>query len=224
MSAALARHAYRGRGKMTENARARLSAEDFTDQELLERMIEKDALAWREFARRYDRLIYRCIHKVTGRFRNSIVPEDIQEIYGQLMVNLTAHDMRRLRAFAPEKGNKFGSWIGLLATNTAWDFLRTVARQPACAELAEAEKIGALGPSPLDECSKRQQWEILARMVERLSEKDRLFVQLYFVDGLSAEEVAEAMEISVKTVYSKKHKIRCRLEAEYSAEYEAASA
>ena len=41
---------------------------------------------------------------------------------------------------------------------------------------------------------------------------DQTFVRLYYMDGLSPEEVAEEMQISVKTVYSKKHKIRSRLE------------
>ena len=48
--------------------------------------------------------------------------------------------------------------------------------------------------------------------LESFSKKDRTFVKLYFVEGLSPEEVAEVMDVSVKTVYSKKHKIRCRLE------------
>ena len=34
---------------------------------------------------------------------------------------------------------------------------------------------------------------------------------LYYAEGLEAEQVAEEMGISVKTVYSKKHKIRTRL-------------
>jgi len=60
----------------------RLRPEDFTDQELLGRMLERDAKAWREFYRRFDRLIYRCIHKVTSRFRHTVGPDDVQEIYG----------------------------------------------------------------------------------------------------------------------------------------------
>ncbi len=34
------------------------------------------------------------------------------------------------------------------------------------------------------------------------------------MDGLTPEEVAAELDVSVKTVYSKKHKIRCRLERE----------
>ncbi|MEM1418482.1 MAG: sigma-70 family RNA polymerase sigma factor, partial [Myxococcota bacterium] len=48
--------------------------------------------------------------------------------------------------------------------------------------------------------------------LQSFSAKDRAFVRLYYVDGMSPEEVAAEMNVSVKTVYSKKHKIRCRLE------------
>jgi RNA polymerase sigma-70 factor (ECF subfamily) len=35
---------------------------------------------------------------------------------------------------------------------------------------------------------------------------------LYYIESRSPEEIADEMGISVKTVYSKKHKIRTRLE------------
>ena len=53
---------------------------------------------------------------------------------------------------------------------------------------------------------------VVNSVLETFSCKDRDFVRLYFMDGLSPEEIAAQMEISVKTVYSKKHKIRCRLQ------------
>ena len=34
--------------------------------------------------RRFDRLVYRCIHKVTSRFPSSVGSEDVREIYAQL--------------------------------------------------------------------------------------------------------------------------------------------
>ena len=57
----------------------------------------------------------------------------------------------------------------------------------------------------------------LSIALRALSQKDQQFVQLYYMDGLSAEEVAAAMCVSVKTVYSKKHKIRTRLQATVEA-------
>lgn len=208
---------------MTTQHTATLSAIDWTDSELLGRMLMRDAAGWREFHRRYDRLIYRCIHKVTGRFRAVVSSEDVREIYCQLMINLTARDMHKLRRFQPERGNKLSSWIGLLTTNTAWDYLRSVARQPQTTELTDATDIGSRQSSPYEDLVRKERWGLVNRTLEGFSRKDQRFVRLYFVDGLTPEEIASEMGISVKTVYSKKHKIRCRLERELKASARAAA-
>jgi len=49
-------------------------------------------------------------------------------------------------------------------------------------------------------------------VLEEFTPKDRKFVKLYFGEGLAPEQIAKRMGISVKTVYSKKHKIQARLE------------
>ena len=66
--------------------------------------------------------------------------------------------------------------------------------------------------SPEDELAKRQMLAIVAEVLAEFSNKDQEFVRMYFVEGLAPEEIADEMGISVKTVYSKKHKIRSRLE------------
>jgi RNA polymerase sigma-70 factor (ECF subfamily) len=190
---------------------------DFTDRELLARMFDRDAVAWKEFHRRYDRLIFRCIHKVTDRFRAVLGSDDVGEIHAQLMLNLTARDMHRLRAFRPEQGNKLGTWIGMLATNTAWDYLRAVSRRPSCTELDEAHALDDRGADPFRRLEEKERWHLVNEALRAFSRKDRDFIQLYYVDGLTPEEVAAEMAISIKTVYSKKHKIRCRLAHTLSA-------
>lgn len=187
-------------------------AAEWTDQELLASMLMKRPQAWREFHRRYDRLVYRCIHKVTGRFTSVVGNEDVREIYAMFLMNITARDMHKLRRYQPERGNKLSSWIGLLATNTAWDYLRSVARQPQTTELTEAEDMRASMADPCDMVLRKERWALINQTLETFSNKDRRFVQLFYVDGMTPEEVASEMAISVKTVYSKKHKIRCRLE------------
>ncbi|MBX3248466.1 MAG: sigma-70 family RNA polymerase sigma factor [Myxococcales bacterium] len=189
-----------------------LAPSDWTDRELLERMLEREAKAWREFHRRFDRLIYRCIHKVTVRFRSVVTEEDVEEIFCQLLVDLSCRDMHKLRAYEPQRGNKLSSWIGLLATNAAWDYLRGVARRPRTSEVAEAEHVQADDPTPHDELVAKERWALVNEALRDLSSKDRRFVELYYVEGLAPEEVAEQLHVSVKTVYSKKHKIRSRLE------------
>ena len=188
------------------------AAEEWSDETVLARMLMKDSLAWREFHRRFDRLVYRCIHKITSRFPGSLSSEDVREIYAQFLLGLTRRDMHKLRTFDAERGNKLSSWVGMLATNAAWDYLRTVARQPQCTDLADAENIGELDVDPYEKLLEKERWGRIDQTLSTFSAKDRIFVRLYYMDGLTPEEVAEEMSISVKTVYSKKHKIRCRLQ------------
>jgi RNA polymerase sigma-70 factor (ECF subfamily) len=189
-------------------------ASEWSEQELLARMMDRSGQAWREFHRRFDRLIFRCIHKVTGRFAGVLTSEDVREVYATLLVSLTAREMHKLRTFDAERGNKLSSWVGLLATNAAYDHLRTVARQPQTTALADAELISSPCADPYQQLADKQRWQEVNTTLSLFSEKDRAFVQMYYVDGLSPEEVAEQMNISIKTVYSKKHKIRSRLERE----------
>lgn len=187
-------------------------AEGWADEVLLARMLLKDHVAWKEFHRRFDRLVYRCIHKVTSRFPGSMSSEDVREIYAQFLLGLTRRDMHKIRTFDQERGNKLSSWVGMLATNAAWDYLRTVARQPQCTELTDAENVGEVDVDPYERLLEKERWGRIDETLRAFSSKDQMFVRLYYMDGLSPEEVAEEMRISVKTVYSKKHKIRCRLQ------------
>jgi RNA polymerase sigma-70 factor (ECF subfamily) len=196
---------------------ALLPPHDFTDRELVTRMLARDSAAWREFHRRFDGLIYRCIYRVTTRFRGVLGSDAVGEIYSLLMLNLSVRDMHRLRAFEPERGNKLGTWIGMLATNAAWDHLRAASRQPKGPDVTEIVVEDSAAPSPFEQVAVAERWQRVNEALRSFSSKDRDFIQLYYVDGRSAEEVAAELEISVKTVYSKKHKIRSRLALQLAA-------
>jgi RNA polymerase sigma-70 factor (ECF subfamily) len=187
------------------------SYEKADDLGLVQGLIENHAEAWVALDRRYGRLIQSCIQRVTSRFAQVVQKDDASEIYSMLCVQLLSNDRTKLRSFAPERGCKLGTWLGLLATHTAYDFLRSIRKVPHASGLSEAESLSEDGPDPAERTLQR---ELLARVEEVLqgfTSKDRRFVELYFAEGLGAEEVARRMNISVKTVYSKKHKIQRRL-------------
>jgi RNA polymerase sigma-70 factor (ECF subfamily) len=188
-------------------------ASDDADKRLVARMIAGEPAAWREFQVRYDRLIYRCITKVTGRFSTRLGVDDVKEIYATLLLQLLANDKHKLRTYDPARGNRFGSWVGLLAINASYDHLRSIRRDANRAPLTEAEAMSSELPDPYEICEHRERAERVASFLADFSEKDRQFMELYFGEGLSPEEIADRMQISVKTVYSKKHKIQSKLEA-----------
>jgi RNA polymerase sigma-70 factor (ECF subfamily) len=183
------------------------------DTDLIAALLQNHDGAWRAFSRRYGRLIQACICRVTARFPGVVRPDDSAEICSMLYVQLLANDKMKLRSYSPERGSKLGTWLCLLATHTAFDFLRSVRRVPRHAELTEAEQLAAEVPDPADSSMYREELGRVGRALSGFTQKDREFVRLYFSEGLPPEEVAAQMGVSVKTVYSKKHKIQRRLES-----------
>ncbi|HJZ85060.1 MAG TPA: sigma-70 family RNA polymerase sigma factor [Polyangia bacterium] len=183
-----------------------------TDGALLESVLTRDEQAWSELVRRYRGLIFRCITKVTSKYASVLSSDDVSEIFADVLVNLVRDDMRKLRAYDPARGSKLGSWIGLISIHTAYDYLRQHARQPMLDRLDHALERESADPSPEEAVMAHERWERLGRLLESFTARDRRFVDLYFSRGMAPEAVAEAMNISVKTVYSKKNKIRVKLE------------
>jgi RNA polymerase sigma-70 factor (ECF subfamily) len=182
-----------------------------SDELLIAGMVANDPAAWRVFQTKYDALIMRCITKVTRRFASMVSQDDVREVYANLYVSLLGHDMHKLRTFDPERGNRFSSWIGLLAINAAYDFLRTLKREPQKECITDMEIVADV-PDAFELTSENERASIAQAALAEFSEKDRTFAALYFGEGMEPQDIATEMNISIKTVYSKKHKIQSRLE------------
>jgi len=188
------------------------NAADWTDRELLRHVLRSEARGWAELVRRFRPLIYRCITKVTLKYAPSLSSADLDEIYADVMMQLVRDDMHKLRIYNPSRGTKLGSWIGMISVNAAYDFLRSAGRRPLL------DKVdGSLDPheesdrTPLDQLIEKERWDHLNSLLSDFTDKDRTFVELYYQKGMEADEIAAEMQISLKTVYSKKHKIRAHL-------------
>jgi RNA polymerase sigma-70 factor (ECF subfamily) len=192
---------------------APLEYRSLSDGELLDAVLGRDEHAWRELLRRFRALLFRCIHKVAFKYDAALTPEDVNEIFGEVCFNLLRDDLRKLRAYDPARGSKLATWLGLIAMNTAYDYLRACRRRPRLDKLDGTPERPAPDPSALEELLAKERWSYLRSVLADFSPKDRRFVELYYGEGLLPEQVAAAMRISVKTVYSKKHKLRNRLEA-----------
>jgi RNA polymerase sigma-70 factor (ECF subfamily) len=185
---------------------------DWSDRDLLKSVLRNDSRGWNELVRRYRPLIYRCIAKATFKYAPMLASADFDEIYADVMMQLVRDDMHKLRMYNPARGTKLSSWIGMLSVNAAYDFLRSAGRRPLL------DKIdGTVDPhedcdrTPLDQLIEKERWEHLNDLLADFTDKDRTFVELYYQKGMEADEIAAEMQISLKTVYSKKHKIRAHL-------------
>lgn len=182
-----------------------------SDTDLVNGLLSNDPAAWQAFTVRYGRLIQSCIHRVIARFPSVVRADDALEITSMLYVQLLSNDRYKLRTFAPERGSKLGTWLGLLATHSAYDFLRGVRKIPRGGDLGEAEELASDSPDAAELTLNHERASRVSAALAEFTRKDREFVDLYFGEGLDPDEVARRMGISVKTVYSKKHKIQRRL-------------
>jgi RNA polymerase sigma-70 factor, ECF subfamily len=182
-----------------------------SDLDLVKGLVSNDAAAWQALTFRYGRLIQSCIHRVIARFPGVVRADDAAEVNSILYVQLLANDRNKLRSFDPERGCKLGTWLGLLATHSAYDYLRSVRKVPRAVELTEAEDLASDTPDPVEVTLRGERAARVSDVLSDFTSKDREFVDLYFGEGLDPDEVARRMGISVKTVYSKKHKIQRRL-------------
>jgi RNA polymerase sigma-70 factor, ECF subfamily len=191
--------------------RAAVVSPDTPEGQLVAAMVRSDPAAWREFQRRYALLVRSCIRSVTRR-AGAVTPDDEREIEASFLCSLFVRDMKRLRAFDPMLG-RLSTWIGRLAANCAHDHVRALHREPPRDAVAQLEDVASEGRDPFEQAVDRERAELAARMLEGFSEIDRRFASLYFGEGLPPSDVARLLNISLNTVYSKKNKLRSRLEA-----------
>jgi len=185
---------------------------DLSDGALLEAVFARSEPAWRELLRRFRPLMFRCIYRVAQRRQGFLHGDDANEIFSDTCFALLRDDLRRLRAWDPAR-SKLSTWLGLISMHAASDHLRAARRRPALEVLERAPELPAPGPGALEAVLEHERRGYLSALLSDLSARDRRFVELYYSRGLTPEEVAAAMRISVKTVYSKKNKLRMRLEA-----------
>jgi len=189
---------------------------DWSEPELQRRVLCHDARAWSELVRRYRPVVFRCISRILSR-SSLMTVADVEEVFADVLASLVRDDMRKLRLWDPARGARLGSWIGLLAKNAAHDYLRAHACRPAADPIDRLSDVDEERNSPLDDVLLSERRARLEHMLAAYSEKDRAFFDLYFGQGMTVEEIAEEMGISVKTVYTKKHKLLTRLASSMAA-------
>jgi RNA polymerase sigma-70 factor (ECF subfamily) len=160
-------------------------AED--DAELVRRHVRGDPDAFRTLYEKYRERVFASAYRIVGEVHAAadLAQEIFVKIHGEL------------RTFKFE--SKFSTWLFRVAVNHALNKASEVARHARIHEKIQREGRGDLGGTregrPID--------EEVHRAVQRLSPKLRAIVSLRYLDGLSYEEIAEVLEISMGTVKSR---------------------
>jgi RNA polymerase sigma factor (sigma-70 family) len=168
---------------------------------------------WAEFVRRYERLITSCVLKVLRRYGAVFSSEDLDDLVSDVWVTLLRDDMRKLRQYDETRGFRIASFVGLVATNTTIDHLRSrqVEAAPLDQVMEDYASLSQFAEEPADTVEQNERAMLAQRALNRLSRDERAFVYEVFHAERSPEELAKTLGVTTNTIYSRKFKIREKL-------------
>jgi RNA polymerase sigma-70 factor (ECF subfamily) len=166
-----------------------------------------DVGAFEQLLKRYDRKIFRLAHHITQQREDA---EDVlQETFLKAYQNLAGF----------QGNSKFYTWLVRIAVNESLMKLRKRRsdRTVSLDEDVETEdgsmprEVPDWGPSPEQLYGREELNDILARTIHGLPPSFRTVFVLRDVEGLSTEETAEALALSVPAVKSRLLRARLQL-------------
>lgn len=155
-------------------------------------LVEKAQNAPDAFAELYDIYFPRIFRYVSWRVGNQTDAEDlVSDIFSKVLANI--------RSFTWREGATFSSWIFRIARNVLIDYYRTKPQNVSIDVLPEIESNSIL---PEEAMERQELFEELQSMIKRLPDSQAEIVIMRFFTGMRNKEIAQALNISEKTVAS----------------------
>lgn len=180
------------------------------DVRLMLQVRDGDAAAFEELVRRYrDRLLTILEHLVGHR-------EQAEDLAQDVFVRM----FKARERYQPEA--KFSTWLFTIANNVASNALRSRSRRrevgvpegnaadSACLALDQLAKA-ASGFMPTRALDKAEQAEMVRNAVAGLSERQRMALLLAKFEGMSYQDIAQTMDLSVQAIKSLLSRARVNL-------------
>jgi RNA polymerase sigma-70 factor (ECF subfamily) len=178
------------------------------DQELVRRVQHGDKKAFDVLVRKYQQKIVKLISRYV---RDQDEALDVaQETF-----------IKAYRALAKFRGDSaFYTWLYRIAINTAKNYLVSQSRRPPDTDIDAEDAVQFEGDSQLRETDLPEQLvhrdeveRVIYEAIDALPEDLRTAITLRELEGLSYEEIAQAMECPIGTVRSRIFRAREAIEA-----------
>ena len=177
------------------------------EKALLSGCVHGDKAAWDAFVVQYSSLVYHTIRKTLSLYHVEARQELIEDLFQEFFLSILRDDFRKLRQFRGERGCSLASWLRLVAARLTIDFLR----QQGLRTVEVPENLPSAEADPSDSLMDTEQAARLTQALEELPPRDRLFLEFYYRKGLSPEEIAAILKVSVSAVYTQKSRILAKL-------------
>lgn len=161
-----------------------------------------DPLVFKRVVLECSRLIRSVIAKTLIRHGQS-AEQDVDDVAQEVLIRV----WRFRHSYRPQDG-KFSTWIGQIAKNAAYDYLRKKRRMPQAEDEAILENRVTESADPLEDIIAIELSHTVAALIEEMLPPS---LRQSFKDdmaGLSPEEQMSARGIARMTVYSRRQKAR----------------
>lgn len=198
-------------GRLNDNKeRGLVAGENDPDARLMLRVREDDAMAFQELVQSYQLRLLRILRHIVG---SSSTAEDlVQDVF-----------LRVWRARASyQPSAKFSTWIFHIAHNVASNALRDRHRKREVQVNASDDQnsavfsldqmaVASTGMMPVRKLDKAERADMVRTAVEALNDRQRTALILCKFEGLSYQEIADTMDLSVQAVKSLLSRARVNL-------------
>jgi RNA polymerase sigma-70 factor (ECF subfamily) len=107
------------------------------------------------------------------------------------------------------EGDRLAAWIYRIAARTASDYRRRAwFRRWWRGDRGRLDDLASAASSPAELVELKQARRQLDEVLSRMSEKRRVALVLFEIEGYSGEEIAEIMDVPVATVWTRLHHAR----------------
>ena len=176
------------------------------EKALLSRCFEGDKASWDRFVQHYAGLIYHTIKKTLALHRGSTPADSAEDIFQDIFLSLVKDEFSQLRRFRGDNGCTLASWLRMIAARRTIDHLR---RSNQRANPLEESALDGLADESHE--GSEDQLQLLTSALPQLQPRERIIIDLFFRQNLSAPDVASILHLSIGAVYTQKSRILAKL-------------
>ena len=174
-----------------------------SDAELVHWCIRYDNAGWEELIRRHSGVMYVTIRKQleqSSPSRNGIAPEDILSRVFQKLLEQNCEVLRNLK-----NPDFIQTYLCQIARTVTVDCVREV--HPELQQVG-LRQLDQLTVDPYETIEARENHARLEEAIDKLSDRHRLFLRLYYQEELAYKEIAELTKTPIRTVGTVLHRAR----------------
>ena len=177
------------------------------DAELIQRVLAGDDTAFSALVKKHQKPVHALAWRKTGDFH--VAEEITQDTFLKVHQNLSTL----------KEPQKFAGWLYVIATNYCkmWHRKKRLSTQSledtSSAELEKATYSGYV-IAENERTTAESQREVVKKLLAKLQESERTVITLYYLGGMTYEEISKFLGVSVGTIKTRIYRARQRLKKE----------